>query len=219
MAERLSFACSPLWFEFAVNFSQTCNNTNLTANPGLLDQGCVEWGLGDNNITNLAPVAITSIFIEELELFPDGTFFDILQNEHIPGNFLDGDTFNYTSALSTDRTVPPYGIQMSINGLNNASEEIFQYFFIIYSNENYEPVLKPGDGIGWVRIVSAPSRCVCMPPPHCNLNNTWRFCCCCRPIRSRQSQTLAPRLFHRNHQCPWHQVASYATFVLSRVLL
>ena len=84
--------------------------------------------------------------------------------------FLDGDTFNYTSELVTNRTFPPRGMQVAIEALNNASEEVFQYFYFIYSNENYEPILQPGDGIGWVRIVSARARCVYMPPPHCNLN-------------------------------------------------
>lgn len=151
MVQSMMFACSPLWFQFALNFSQTCNTANLVTNPGLLDQECTEsrW---NRTITDLSPVTVTNVFIEEL--YDDDLSLDLQAYQFFPGNFSDGDTFNYTSALTTNRTVFPFGIQININGLNNASEEINQNFYVIYSNENYEPVLKPGDSIGWVRIVS-----------------------------------------------------------------
>jgi hypothetical protein len=70
------------------------------------------------------------------------------------GEYENGFTFEYTSAIAGGVTVPPQGIKMIITGTNLDGVELVNTWLILFTNDcAIYPVLTSGTQIGWTKLV------------------------------------------------------------------
>jgi hypothetical protein len=152
-------ACQPTTYTFALNFTQTCADQNVSGQPGILDDDCSITGLAFQNqdeVMDKVPVAISSVRILELD-----RKLQVLVQTPVNYDFRDGDTFTYTSVLAdrsrqwSDPDSLPHGIQMVLRGRNALDQYIDNTWIILFDNLcGLDPVLFDGDRAGWSIMVS-----------------------------------------------------------------
>lgn len=151
--------CSPRTFTLNLDFSLACPPTNITSGGGIAAVSCLVSPFGAP-ATDLTPVVVESISILELDQSNN-----VIVEERIEGNLLDGDTFSYTSVLDNTGSITiseqiPRALQMNLNGRNLEGVILLNVFIITYSNEcGFVPVIQDGHSAGWVIFVSASEDC------------------------------------------------------------
>jgi hypothetical protein len=115
---------------------------------------------GNEDVTDLIPVAVQSIDVLEL-----GQDLRVLVQEQIEGNFVDGDTFQYTSVTSIPENIGgpvdiPRAIQIDIVGVNQLGDPVINVYIIAFTNDcGSYPVLQEVQSAGWTRFVSRQNMC------------------------------------------------------------
>ena len=108
-------------------------------------------------VADLVPVSVQTVEVLELNQNLQVWSQELIEPEQ---EFLDGDTFSYTSyaAIPGDIVNPedlPRAIQLNINGRNQFGEEIINVYLITFTNNcGAYPVLFEGQWAGWTRFVS-----------------------------------------------------------------
>eukprot|EP00539_Tryblionella_compressa_P004875 CAMPEP_0178769280 /NCGR_PEP_ID=MMETSP0744-20121128/20733_1 /TAXON_ID=913974 /ORGANISM="Nitzschia punctata, Strain CCMP561" /LENGTH=276 /DNA_ID=CAMNT_0020425497 /DNA_START=56 /DNA_END=886 /DNA_ORIENTATION=- len=135
-------SCTPSAYVFTLDFSLFCPPVNVTVGDAVAGTTCMVSPFGDPTVSDLIPVEVQSIDVLELN-----QNLQIKKQENIAGNFVDGDTFQYTSYASTvdDEIVDP----------NALEEVILAVYLITFTNScaSY-PVLFEGGSAGWTRFSS-----------------------------------------------------------------
>jgi hypothetical protein len=143
------FICSPTAFTMTLNFTGVCPGT-IEEGPGIDGTECFFL---PNATLNLSPVSVQRIAIQEL-----GRDLKVLDNTNEQGEFVNGDSIEYTSVSSgeiTELEQVPGGLQVNLIGMNALDQEISNSFLIEYTNDgSASPVIVIGDQIGWITFVS-----------------------------------------------------------------
>ena len=148
--------CAPSSYEFTLDFSLFCPPVNITLGDAVKRTSCAVNPFGSPDVSDLVPVAVSSIEILELD-----QGMQVSVREKIEGSFGDGDTFQYSSyaALPGEIVNPddlPRAIQLNIVGVNQFDESLINIYLIIFTNNcGRYPVLFEGQSAGWTRFVSA----------------------------------------------------------------
>jgi hypothetical protein len=143
--EKETCACQPQKYEFTLDFALNCS-VSLKEGPGINQTVCVVEPPDEGD---QVPVSVTSIEIAEV----DKKFQD-LNPVTFEGEYENGFTFEYTSAIAGDVTVPPKGIRMTITGTNLDGVELINSWLILFTNDcAIYPVLTSGTQIGWTKLV------------------------------------------------------------------
>lgn len=146
-------SCSPTVFSFTINLSLTCDDSNIVENGGIADVSCLgPTALDETDPSDTVPVSITTVFI--LELNEEG----VLKSTTLQGPFADGETIEYAS-ISTYRNLTssyfPHGIQVSLQGLNQANQTVLNTWAVDYTNDcSFVPVFPEDAQIGITQFVS-----------------------------------------------------------------
>lgn len=151
-------ACQPSVYTFTFNFSSFCDIASIEG-PGVLDADCFERGigLGSENTNDTVPIQITSVSVAELN-----KNLAVLEQTSYIEDFRDGDSFTYTSILSTPESITgltpdtiPGGIQLDLVGINQLEQPITNVWIILFDTVcGIFPILQVGDQIGWTILVS-----------------------------------------------------------------
>ena len=147
--------CAPNSYEFTLDFFLTCPPVNITLGDAVAATTCMVSPFGDPEVSDLVPVSVQSIDILELN-----QNLQVIVQENIGGDFIDGDTFSYISYAAIPGMIVnpedlPRAIQLNIVGLNKDGEEIINVYLITFTNTcGAYPVLSEGQFAGWTRFVS-----------------------------------------------------------------
>ena len=147
--------CAPNSYEFTLDFFLTCPPVNITLGDAVAATTCMVSPFGDPEVSDLVPVSVQSIDILELN-----QNLQVIVQENIGGDFIDGDTFSYISYAAIPGMIVnpedlPRAIQLNIVGLNKDGEEIINVYLITFTNAcGAYPVLSEGQFAGWTRFVS-----------------------------------------------------------------
>ena len=118
-------------------------------NGGIVDATCLVTGFDDVNVTDLIPVAVSSVQL--IEIGESGAPAAVAQET---GDFRDGSNITYTS-ISFEGAVAPRAFQVRALGRNAAGEPLVLQWAVTYSNNcGVWPVLEVNDSIGWTIFVS-----------------------------------------------------------------
>ena len=148
-------ACSPSTFTFTFDFNLTCPPVNVTVGNGVSKTSCLIKPFGNSSVTDLIPVSVQSIGILEI-----GQDLRILVQEDLTGNYVDGDSFNYTSISANPSDIKgpndiPRAIQINLVGVNKNDEPIINFYVITFTNDCQSyPALTVGESAGWTIFVS-----------------------------------------------------------------
>ena len=136
-------------YEFTLDFSLECEPVNV-GGPGIADTTCLVTGFDKINVTDLVPVAVSSIQL--IEIGQDGGPAAVAQET---GDFRDGSTFTYTS-ISFGGGIAPRAFQLRALGRNSAGETLVLQFAVTFTNAcGVFPVITEGQSVGWTVFVSA----------------------------------------------------------------
>jgi hypothetical protein len=147
-------ACQPATYEFRLDFGLSCANTTVQGH-GITDKACVVNPDINQNVTNLVPAFVSTIQILELN-----QGLKVISQTPIQGPFVNGDTFRYTSIISSigpnpDPSSIPKGLQITIAGRNAQEQELVNFWLIVFDNKcGVFPLLLKGEEIGWTIFVS-----------------------------------------------------------------
>ena len=97
-------------------------------NGGIVDATCLVTGFDDVNVTDLIPVAVSSVQL--IEIGESGAPAAVAQET---GDFRDGSTVTYTS-ISFEGAVAPRAFQVRALGRNAAGEPLVLQWAVTYSN-------------------------------------------------------------------------------------
>jgi hypothetical protein len=180
-------SCSPSTYEFTLDFDLSCPPVNITIGNAVQATSCITSPYGDPDITDLVPVAVTSITILEM-----GQELMVVSQTNINKELLNGDTVTYSSIAAdpnsiTNAKVVPRAIQINLEGKNVLDQKIINVFIITFTNEcGSYPVFEEGQSAGWMRFVSAAVVAAAeIAPNHLfsQLRNgnhfSLRYICCC----------------------------------------
>lgn len=153
-------ACQPSVYEFTLDFALTCADQDV-GGPGISDTTCLTELRGQENQddADLTPVLVGQVSIFELD-----QNLDVIAQTVNTGNFISGDTFQYTSIIATepDMLNPdslPRGIQVVFIGVNEENQAVVNTYAILYNNDcGVFPLLTEGQMAGWSVFVSS-TRC------------------------------------------------------------
>jgi len=150
-------ACQPGSYEFTLNFTSTCTDSNVKGTPGVLDAACILTTRGNANVTDRQPEIVSAVSIIEL----DQESQVVAQETRVNQNLMNGDTFTYTSiTLTSPDTVSgtsiPKGIQIFLSAENALGEDLVNFFAIEYDSTecSMAPILSLEQRIGWTYFVS-----------------------------------------------------------------
>lgn len=149
--------CAPNTYEFTLDFSLTCPPVNITLGDAVNATTCMVSPTTTMTVEDLVPVSVQTIEVLELNQKLQVWSQEVIEPMD---DFLDGDTFSYTSyaAIPGDIVKPedlPRAIQLNINGRNVLGEEILNVYLITFTNNcGAYPVLFEGQWAGWTRFVS-----------------------------------------------------------------
>jgi len=143
--------CSSSTYTFVLDFGLSCATQNITIGSGVSSVSCLISPFGAPT-TNLDPVLIDSISVIELDQFNN-----VIVEERIKGDFLNGDSFSYSSILNNpddDITISsrqiPRALQLNLNGKNKEGIMLLNVFVLQFSNEcGVYPIIQNGDSVGW----------------------------------------------------------------------
>ena len=143
-------ACNPRVYELTFDFSRGCEPINVDRDSGgIMDATCLVAGFDNINVTDLVPVAVSSVQL--IEIGQDGGPAAVAQET---GDFRDGSTITYTS-VSFEGAVAPRAFQVRALGRNAGGEPIVLQWAGTYSNNcGVWPVLELQDSVGWTIFVS-----------------------------------------------------------------
>lgn len=142
--------CSPSTYTFILDFSLSCPPTNITTGSGVASVSCLinPFGAPTNK---LAPVVIDSVNILELDQVNN-----VLAEERIDGDLVDGDSFSYASIINNPEGITsirqiPKALQLNLHGKNEDGVMLMNVFIVTFSNEcGVFPVIQQGESAGWV---------------------------------------------------------------------
>jgi hypothetical protein len=150
-------ACQPSVVTFTLDFGTECSESTVFALPGngIQEVTCSVSTREEQNTTDPFPISVSQVQVLELDqnLLPFG-------QSVFEGSFVDGDSFTYTSIVSTDpenvtEESLPRGFQVTITGLNSLEESIVNLWAIVYTNDcGIFPLLEVGQQVGWSVFVS-----------------------------------------------------------------
>jgi len=146
--------CSAATYTFVLDFSLTCPPTNITTGFGVASISCLISPFGAPT-NNLYPAIIDSVSILELDQSNN-----VLVEERIDGEFVDGDSFSYSSIINNPDDVTssqniPRALQLNLNGRNSDGVILLNVFVITFTNEcGVTPVIQEGESAGWTIFVS-----------------------------------------------------------------
>lgn len=147
-------SCAPNTYNFTLDFSLFCPPVNITLGDAVQATSCLVSPFGDPTVDDLIPVAVQSIDVLEL-----GQDLRVLVQENIEGNFVDGDTFSYSSIAALPGGIAsavdiPRALQLNLVGVNANDEPIINVYIITFTNScGTYPVLQEGQSAGWTRFV------------------------------------------------------------------
>lgn len=123
-------------------------------------------------MTDFVPQIITLIDVSEL----GQNLQTVVGQNRFRGNFLSGETIQYSSVASDpftiDETNIPKALQLSMIAVNSAGAELVLSALIVYSNSCTDyPVFLGGAGIGWAGLVRNELSCT-VPPRYQTLLNS-----------------------------------------------
>lgn len=150
--------CAPNKYEFTLDFSLTCPPVNITLGDAVAATTCMVSPFGNPTVADLVPVSVQAVEVLELNQNLQVQVQELIEPKDV---FLDGDKLSYVSyaAIPGDIVKPedlPRAIQLNINGLNAAGEEIINVYLITFTNScGAYPVLFEGQWAGWTRFVSS----------------------------------------------------------------
>ena len=130
--------CTPLVYNFELDFSLDCPEQNTLIGNGVDDFNCFVAPGGINlNLNDTTFVVVSAVDILELDenLIP-------FAFQPLRGAFRNGDEFTYTSAVG-DRRIG--GLQINILGFNAIDESIQSIFIVDFTDPNVcgAPILSP----------------------------------------------------------------------------
>ena len=113
--------CAPNTYEFTLDFSLTCPPVNITLGDAVNATTCMVSPTTTMTVEDLVPVSVQTIEVLELNQKLQVWSQEVIEPMD---DFLDGDTFSYTSyaAIPGDIVKPedlPRAIQLNINGANS----------------------------------------------------------------------------------------------------
>jgi len=151
-------ACQPSIYTFRFNFSAICDIGTILG-PGVRGADCFarEFAIGEP-VNSTVPISVNTVTVLELDV----NLRVIAQTPYLE-DFLDGDTFTYTSISATPEGIAtlspdrwPGGIQLDIVGINIDEEPITNVWIILFENDcGIYPILDVGDRVGWTILVSS----------------------------------------------------------------
>ena len=143
-------ACSPRVYELTFDFDLECEPINVDfESGGILDATCHVNGFDNINVTDLVPVAVSSVQL--IEIGQGGAPIAV---EQYTGDYRDGASIEYTS-ISFEGAVAPRAFQVRALGRNEAGDPLVLQWAVTYSNNcGVWPVLEINDSIGWTIFVS-----------------------------------------------------------------
>ena len=149
---------------------QPTDNTDYFTKFGIeeIDINELEWSSG--NLTSSsssvevsvepANVALVPVSIYSIQFLEVDCNFDVINQDSSyvrDIDFVDGDTFNYTSiSEEMDPGVVPGGMNLVLRGVTAAGELVRNVFTITYTNDCGIQTFEEGNAIGWVVFVSVP---------------------------------------------------------------
>lgn len=141
-------ACTPRSYEFTLDFSLTCDQSNIVAGPGIIATFC----LIDPDLI-LDEVSI-------IEIKERDQSSSTLPGTEVEGPLYDGDTFTYTSA-TIDPSLPgsslPQSLQLFIGGTSASKQNIEIVLNVAFTNDcSIFPVFDNGGTtpqIGVIKLV------------------------------------------------------------------
>ena len=149
-------SCTPLVYEWRLDFNRTCVPTNVTVgrNKGISEVFCSIEAFNPNQsdivITNVAPVKVVSYQIIELSLELTPMKSDSSANVTL----VQGDSITFSSLTAVDPSEYSGGFQVSLLGINSDLESIVLEWLVRYSNLCETIPYSLGDSIGWMVYVS-----------------------------------------------------------------
>jgi len=141
--------CSSSTYTFVLDFGLSCSPQNITTGSGVSSVSCLISPFGAPT-TNLDPVIIDSISIIELDQFNN-----VIVETRINGEFLNGDSFSYSSILNNPDDITssrqiPKSLQLNLNGKNKEGIMLINVFVLQFSNEcGIYPIIQNGESVGW----------------------------------------------------------------------
>ncbi len=146
-------SCTPLVYEWKLDFERICEPTNVTVGPneGIKRVFCsLEAAPQFNSTKNLMPIEIVSYTLIELNL-------DLtpLKSESVTNVTLtNGDLITFSSYTAANSSEFSGGFQVYLLGVNSALEAIILQWLVRYSNVCEKAPYKVGDSVGWLVFVS-----------------------------------------------------------------
>lgn len=150
-------SCTPLVYEWKLDFQRKCIPTNITIGPneGIVEMFC-SIGKGPlSNATDLTPIKVTSYQIIELDLELTPLKSEASSNVDLK----DGDKVTFASITAAQESFSG-GIQVSLFGVNSAMEQVVLEWLVRYSNLCETVPYSIGDSIGWMVYVSQDIECL-----------------------------------------------------------
>jgi hypothetical protein len=148
-------SCTPLIYEWKLDFNKTCSPRNVTVGPneGIMNVFCSIEAATKSNTTvavDLKPVKVIEYQIIELnlELLP-------LKSESAKNvSLMDGDLITFSSLTAVDPSQYSGGFQVSLLAVNSVLQDIVLEWLVRYSNLCEKIPYSIGDSIGWMVNVS-----------------------------------------------------------------
>jgi hypothetical protein len=154
-------ACTPSTYDFQLDVSQGCPTTeaiDLVLEAGVESAECEVTATNSTTVTDLVPISIESITVEELR--QDNT---VAVSQSVQGDFRDGDAFRYISISSDLEDIRgaidlPKILQFNLTGKNIDGDRVSNIVVIVFTNDcEAYPVIQAGHSAGWIRFVSMQS--------------------------------------------------------------
>ena len=145
-------ACAPYSYGFTLDFSSTCDRSDLVPDDGISSVFCeiAPFGGPGTNITDLVPAVVD--FIDIIEFDQD---FNVVVQFPVSGPLFDGDMFSFESIVSENPSVIPRILQLNVFAFNAQDEPIANFFSVAFTNDcGVYPVFETGYDPGWVVFVS-----------------------------------------------------------------
>lgn len=161
-------SCAPNSYEFTLDFALTCPPVNITLGDAVAATTCMVSPFGDPEVSDLVPISVSSVDVLELN-----QNLQVINQENIGADFLDGDTFSYISyaaipGMTVNPVDLPRAIQLNIVGKNKDGDEIINVYLITFTNScGAYPVLSEGQFAGWTRFsdLGPPNKELCPAAP------------------------------------------------------
>jgi len=147
--------CSPSSYNITLDFTKTCEDTNLELSAGIFDSSCVLFEMGSSNTGDLVPVSVSEIEIWEFDQDLRDAAYSVYA-----GPFDNGDSILFISFGSDTGQVSealfPIGIEVMATGKNAAGQPVGIYMHIKYTTDcSSFSILSKGSMVGWLTFVSA----------------------------------------------------------------